>query len=307
MCDSWKSGHSAFKRAELETLLVELSGLGVREAIITGGEPFHYHLLADVLARVWDQAPQLTTAIITNGSRRDSVAEEILASKSLRRVHVSLDALNDDGARAVRGRERWYSGVVDFVALARRSPGNLTIVCNAILNKHNRSRLHEYFMLDVDFVNFLNLKGSFQGLSLSCRDEAELARTIGFAVSSRKLWPRIFALGGRLDGTISEKFFEHIWGRIAERRPCLVTSVSTFIDSRGDVFACNCLTYGRSAALGNVLSDRFAAVWNGQRAQNIRQECLRECWKTCTSCDPANRLYNLVAASQSRSVDHGIE
>lgn len=295
MCSFWESPRTTdFPRTHLECLLRELGSCGVREVVITGGEPFLYPSLETVLEHIAEEQPHLRIVIITNGSRRDELARRILRTATLARVHVSLDALHDSGMARMRGRDGWYSGILEFVRMVRVEAPRVAIVANAIINQDNKNDLLKYCKHDFDYVNYLNLKGHYADLSLLSSEEERAARVLGDGIAAASLWSRLFAMGKSVQRPMASSDFQHIWGRQSKSLPCVLTSRMAYIDHVGNVYPCNCLAYGRTTALGNVIQSSFSSTWTSQEAAEFRRSCRSNDWVTCESCDPANRLYNLL-------------
>ena len=110
----------------------------------------------------------------------------LLAQPRVVRVHVSLDALQNRASHAVRGRDGWYTKAMSYIQTARRINPDLRIVINAIINKYNSHEILQYFQLDCDQVNYLNLKGECPQLQVSRGTERAVAAKIGNFVGCRQ-------------------------------------------------------------------------------------------------------------------------
>lgn len=299
MCGFW----TAVGGPRLEPDLIlrvwdDLASLGAYRMVATGGEPLLYEPLAEIAGALAARVPGFRLAVITNGSVQGPNLERLTNLACLETVHVSLDGLSDEVMRTVRGREGWFTRGLQTAALIKQRNPAVRIVINAILNRYNIGLLRGYFELgnDVDFVNFIRLKGQF---AMSPDREAEqkalheIARLIREGETDR-----IFVSGNRrLDGARMVTESEAIWGDRDDRVPCVITSRTTYIDAQGFVFPCNCLAHeDRIPPFGNVKQDRFLEVWNSAPYRAFRSECLSTRWRTCRTCDPTNRMENIAAS-----------
>jgi cyclic pyranopterin phosphate synthase len=136
--EHFDKGHRFLPRAELlsfeEIARVArvLAGLGLRKVRLTGGEPLlraELHRLIAMLAEI----PSLDVALTTNGSLLAEKAVA-LASAGLRRVTVSLDALDPAIFRANTDTEYAVSDVLEGLDAAARA-GLGPIKVNAVVRR----------------------------------------------------------------------------------------------------------------------------------------------------------------------------
>jgi cyclic pyranopterin phosphate synthase len=116
--------------------------LGVEKLRITGGEPLVRRDLPDLIAQLAalrtlaGEAPDLT--LTTNGAALRALARP-LADAGLRRITVSLDALDDATFMAMNGVDFPVARVLDGIAAARDvglSPIKVNVVAKRGLNEH---------------------------------------------------------------------------------------------------------------------------------------------------------------------------
>ena len=118
---------------EIERLVRVFVGLGIVKVRLTGGEPLLRRDLPDLVARLAaiDGLEDLT--LTTNGVLLGRMAEELVAA-GLRRVTVSLDALDDETFRAVSDTTIPVKAVLDGIAAAQAA-GLAPIKVNAVLQR----------------------------------------------------------------------------------------------------------------------------------------------------------------------------
>lgn len=118
---------------ELERLVRVFVGLGVRKVRLTGGEPLLRRDLPDLIARLTRIDGLEDLALTSNGVLLARMAGE-LAEAGLRRVTVSLDALDDATFRAVSDTTVPVQAVLDGIAAARAA-GLAPVKVNAVLQR----------------------------------------------------------------------------------------------------------------------------------------------------------------------------
>ena len=118
---------------EIERVVRALVGLGVRKVRLTGGEPLLRRDLPDLVARLCRIDDLEDLALTSNGVLLGRMAGE-LAAAGLRRVTVSLDALDDATFRAVSDTTVPVQTVLDGI-VAARAAGLAPVKVNAVLQR----------------------------------------------------------------------------------------------------------------------------------------------------------------------------
>jgi cyclic pyranopterin phosphate synthase len=118
---------------EIERVVRVLVGLGIRKVRLTGGEPLLRKDIADLVARLTRIEALEDLALTSNGVLLGRMADE-LAAAGLRRVTVSLDALDDATFRAVSDTTIPVQAVLDGIAAARAA-GLDPVKVNAVLQR----------------------------------------------------------------------------------------------------------------------------------------------------------------------------
>ncbi len=118
---------------EIERVVRVLVDLGIRKVRLTGGEPLLRRDLPDLVARLSRIDGIEDLALTSNGVLLGRVAEELVAA-GLRRVTVSLDALDDATFRAVSDTTIPVATVIDGIAAARAA-GLDPVKVNAVLQR----------------------------------------------------------------------------------------------------------------------------------------------------------------------------
>jgi GTP 3',8-cyclase len=118
---------------EIERVVRVLVDLGVRKVRLTGGEPLLRRDLPDLVARLVRIDGIEDLALTSNGVLLGRLAAE-LADAGLRRVTVSLDALDDATFRAVSDTTIPVRTVLDGI-VAARAAGLAPVKVNAVLQR----------------------------------------------------------------------------------------------------------------------------------------------------------------------------
>jgi cyclic pyranopterin phosphate synthase len=118
---------------EIERLVRVLVDLGIRKVRLTGGEPLLRRDLPDLVARLCRIDGIEDLALTSNGVLLGRMADELVAA-GLRRVTVSLDALDDATFRAVSDTTIPVQAVLDGIAAAQRA-GLDPVKVNAVLQR----------------------------------------------------------------------------------------------------------------------------------------------------------------------------
>ena len=118
---------------EIERLVRVLVDLGIRKVRLTGGEPLLRRDLPDLVARLARIEGLEDLALTSNGVLLGRMAEELVAA-GLRRVTVSLDALDDATFRAVSDTTIPVRTVLDGIAAAQAA-GLAPVKVNAVLQR----------------------------------------------------------------------------------------------------------------------------------------------------------------------------
>jgi cyclic pyranopterin phosphate synthase len=131
-------------------------GLGVRKLRLTGGEPLLRAQLSQLIAQL-SALPGVDLALTTNGSLLARDAQE-LADAGLRRVTVSLDALDPDVFRSMADANFDVSDVLAGIEAATRAglgPLKINTVVRRGVNEGEVVRLARHFRGSGHIVRFI--------------------------------------------------------------------------------------------------------------------------------------------------------
>lgn len=146
---------------EIERLAVVFSKLGVRKLRITGGEPLLRKNISSLISRLTDIEDIDDIGLTTNGVLLAKEADN-LKRAGLKRVNVSLDALNDEIFKRINGRGVGSKVVLNGIEAAIRA--GLGVKVNMVVQKEvNESEIipmAEHFRnmgVTLRFIEFMDV------------------------------------------------------------------------------------------------------------------------------------------------------
>jgi MoaA/NifB/PqqE/SkfB family radical SAM enzyme len=295
MCDIWKRETSDQIRAQdLERHRTSLKTLGVRQVVLTGGEPLLHNDLAVLCNFFREQNIHLT--LLTTGLLLHKRAEEV--ASLFDDVIVSLDGPQDihDAIRRVSGA---YNLIYKGIAAVRHYCPSIPITCRTTVQKANHRHLCETVdaarALGLDSISFLAADLTSEAFNRPLIWPGERQSEIGLNLEETKcLEEEIERLileyeAGIGHGYIVEsaaklrkiprRFREHL-GQFSPQAPiCNAPWVSAVVEVDGSVRPC---FFHRS--IGNISSSTLEEVINGDAAQAFRRSLDIETNATCQRC-----------------------
>jgi len=295
MCDIWKRETNEQIRAQdLERHRSSLKTLGVRQVVLTGGEPLLHNDLSALCNFFRDRQIHLT--LLTTGLLLHKRAEEV--ATLFDDVIVSLDGPPEihDAIRRVSGA---YNLIHKGIVAVRHHNPSLPIICRTTVQKAN----HRHLRLTVDAAKALGLD-SISFLASDLTSEAfnrpllwpgEKQSEIGLNLEEvRALEEEIEQLILQYEGSINQKYIvesaaklrkiarrfrEHL-GQLTPQAPtCNAPWVSAVVEVDGSVRPC---FFHRT--IGSITSSTLEEVINGEKAQEFRQSLDMENDATCRRC-----------------------
>jgi MoaA/NifB/PqqE/SkfB family radical SAM enzyme len=311
---------------DLCALFEELSRSGVKEILITGGEPLLHRDFSVLINKIADL--EMAISLFTNGTFMDQETARTLALANAT-VNFSIDGGNKthDKIRGVEGAFKKAMEGIHYLLQARRELGTKNRVqISCTVQRHNLDDIIPCFNLakeqglDAIWYNIIHGK---QYLSLTEKDHHSLKNNISRLNNlSNSAKPHV---------VIGEMLREFTRDRISRESldkglptlnlfkddpiPCLAVYRSSFIDAFGRVFPC-CYAYfdnfsyhkfeakRQQFCLGNVLDSSFNQIWQGQKYDEFRAKTdpvpVKELGFVCGQCydyflfKKAHRLYRLL-------------
>jgi MoaA/NifB/PqqE/SkfB family radical SAM enzyme len=295
MCDIWKRESSDQMRTQdLERHRASLEALGVRQVVLTGGEPLMHNDLA-VLCDFFRER-QIHLTLLTTGLLLHKRAEEV--ATLFDDVIISLDGPPEihDAIRRVSGA---YNLIHKGTLAVRHHNPYMPITCRTTIQKSN----HRYLRQTVDAARALGLDSiSFLAADLTSsafnrplvwpgEKQSEIGLSIGETQALEQEIERlileyqdainhkyIVESAAKLR-RIARRFREHL-GQLTPQAPiCNAPWVSAVVEVDGSVRPC---FFQRT--IGNISSSTLAEVVTGEAAQKFRQSLDIENDPTCRRC-----------------------
>jgi MoaA/NifB/PqqE/SkfB family radical SAM enzyme len=295
MCDIWKRETSEQIRAQdMERHHSSIKTLGVRQVVLTGGEPLLHNDLPALCNFFRDRQIHLT--LLTTGILLHKRAEEV--ANLFDDIIVSLDGPPEihDAIRRVSGA---YNLIRKGVVAVRLHNPCIPITCRTTVQKAN----HRYLRRTVDAARALGLD-SISFLAADLTSEAfnrpllwpgERQSEIGLNLQEvnaleNEIEELILQYEAGIDHKfivepaaklrrIARRFREHL-GHLTPHAPtCNAPWVSAVIEVDGSVRPC---FFHRS--IGNINSAALEEVINGEAAQEFRESLDMDNDATCRRC-----------------------
>ncbi len=270
---------------EIETAVRSFVRLGVRKVRLTGGEPLLRKDLPDLVARLAVIPGLEDLALTTNGSLLASKAHA-LRDAGLRRLTISLDALDPEVFRAMSGGRGEVQDVLDGIRAAETAgfgPIKFNTVVQRGINDDQVLRLVERFRGTPHVIRFIEYMdvGNCNGWR---QQDVVPSRDLRDIIAAR--WP-MRALSASYRGEVAARHaFEDGQGEVG-----FVSSVSepfcgdchrARLSADGRLFTCLFASTGSDlrGALAegeHALTERIAAIWGvrGDRYSELRQDGAR--------------------------------
>ena len=237
----------------------DISDMGIRSLMISGGEPLLHSRIYDVLEYI--NKKRISISMVT------SLAKEVDLEKIatyVSRINVSYDADDAELYYKTRGK-----GDIDLVKKQLKELNKL----KSVYDPHFYKLIYD-FQLNIWTVH-------------STINDHQIGKIKKF-ISKLK----------NANHVINEiKSYEKLKVNpsIGYKKNCWYNYINFIIDASGIVMNCCKLmhdnedykTINKSLIMGNVNENRFKGIWNSQRARDIRNEIFRIRYDECSECDRA--------------------
>jgi Fe-coproporphyrin III synthase len=295
MCDIWKRESSDQIRTEdLQRHRTSFENLGVRQVVLTGGEPLLHSDLATLCGFFREQNIHLT--LLTTGLLLHKRAEEV--ASLFDDIILSLDGPQEihDAIRRVNGA---YNMIHRGVAAVRRHNPVIPISCRTTIQKanhrHLRATVDAARSLGLDSISFLAADLTSEAFNRTLLWPIERQSEIGLSLEEvaaleEEIELLLLEYGDGIKHkyiaesatklrTIARRFREHL-GQISPQAPiCNAPWVSAVVEVDGSVRPCFF-----HPAIGNMTSSTLEEIINGDAAQSFRQSLDIETNPTCQRC-----------------------
>lgn len=295
MCDIWKrETREQIRVADLDLHRASLRRLGVRQVVLTGGEPLLHSDLAALCDFFREENIRLT--LLTTGLLLFKRAHDV--STLFDEVIVSID-----GPREIHDAIRRVPGAFDLVAKGvaaiRGQRPDMQIACRTTIQKANHRHLRATVTaakaLGFDSISFLAADLTSQAFNRPLvwpgDRQNEIALTVAEVAALRDeiaqlllehaedIRRKYIAETPEKLRRIIGRFREHLGQVVPESPICNAPWVSSVVEVDGSVRPC---FFHRS--VGNLNSSTLEAVINGETAQAFRQSLNVSENPTCRRC-----------------------
>ncbi|WP_433964691.1 radical SAM protein [Tunturiibacter gelidiferens] len=295
MCDIWKRDTKEQVRIEnLERHRLSLQHLGVRQVVLTGGEPLLHNDLATLCKFFRDLEIRIT--LLTTGLLLFKRADEV--ANLFDDIIISLD-----GPRKVHDDIRRVSGAFELihkgVAAVRQYNPSLAITCRATVQKANHNHLRQTVSaaktIGLNSISFLAADLTSEAFNRSLVWPVARQNQIGLSadqITVLEVEIEQLILEFKVDinqrfivespaklRKISRRFREHLGQFSPEAPACNAPWVSAVLEIDGSVRPC---FFHNS--IGNVTHSTLEDVVNGRVAREFRASLNVETNPICQRC-----------------------
>ncbi|MEX2324659.1 MAG: GTP 3',8-cyclase MoaA [Nitriliruptoraceae bacterium] len=271
---------------ELARLVGVFSRLGVSKIRLTGGEPLLRRDLPDLIRQLTEIDGIDDLALTTNGLLLPALAGP-LREAGLRRLTISLDALDDDTFRSIADTRQPVAAVltgIDAAIEAGLSPIKINTVLQRGINDDQIVPLAEWARatgVEIRFIEFMDVGTTNNWIRNKVVPADEVAATI------HAHWPiePVVAPTDKL-GVVAEQFrYVDGGGNVgiiaSVTRPFCRTCTRARLSAIGELYTCLFAAKGhdlraplRAGASDEQLADEIAGVWGMRtdRASELRAE-----------------------------------
>jgi GTP 3',8-cyclase len=267
---------------EIERVVRVLVGLGIVKVRLTGGEPLLRRDLPDLVARLTVIEGLEDLALTTNGVLLGRMAEELVAA-GLRRVTVSLDALDDETFRAMSDTSIPVQTVLEGIAAAQTAgldPVKVNAVLQRGVNDDQVEKLAGWARdigVTLRFIEFMDVGTTNRWQ----RDRVVPAREVAERIAAR--WP-IVPVDPDHPGEVAERY-HYVDGAgevgiiASVTRPFCGTCSRARLSAIGELYTCLFAAEGhdlrglvRGGADDAMLAETVAGIWTRRddRASELR-------------------------------------
>lgn len=281
MCSVHRGPDQVLPLPDLDRALRGLAGLGVRIVEVSGGEPFLRRDLPEVVALL-DRHRMLFT-FNTNATAVTAEGERALAgAKGLLQVAVSLDSLERERYRLLRGRDHLHLALAGLERLLSAGlPAPLKL--NFAMSRHNQAETPA-------LLDMARRRGLFLSVFPVNQGPGEHRSDCGvFAASPEERR----AMAGRFDDLAAmRRRGEPLWeaasfyrqaARFLQGEPIAPCGAGRlYVDLRADGSLAPCVDLPQVATLEDLVAGRAAAALHAASAEVARCHAATPCCYTCT-------------------------
>jgi radical SAM protein with 4Fe4S-binding SPASM domain len=259
------------------------------------GEPLLNPHIAEMVAFASKQG--CSTVITTNFIKGEELAEALVRA-GLTGLRISLDGATPETYKAIRGADfhgKILRGIRKVNAckkeLGKTTPG---IGLEFVVQGRNLKEVPQMIRLAKDYeINNVN----FRPLNVIGKEEREESLRAGLefeeyerTLKEALLLSRELGVKTNLPSLLEDLTF--YWNGYSKSdlpsngKVCLHLWLQAFVSSSGEMTPCCGLYMDEGVSMGNVFSDTFETVWNGQRYVEFRKSFKegKVSYKSCRTC-----------------------
>ena len=269
---------------QLKDLIIQLKNLGVKNIAISGGEPFLYPHLWNLISFI--KKYNIKVIIDTNGSLINTENMYNLKIHDVDLINISLHGYNDIEHELLTNKKGSFDKTIESIEIMHTN--RIPFGFNVCINRFNFETCHKILYIAYYFgaksVNYFKIfptgkgKISYTPLSISINEHKEVFKRI------KDLIEKLDLKHLKLYAEVPYIYKNAPWDRAYA---CGISSNSFVITSDGNVYLCNGLRFPELLC-GNINEQKLDDIWeksiifNKVRATRNNQLLLDG---HCSSCD----------------------
>lgn len=217
-------------------------------------------------------------SFITTAENLTPDKQELLRNSSLFRMNISLNSLNPETKKFLSGNCGNFDRVMEHFKEFVKKPRNYIVSISMVVNRYNFRETPDFVRFGVEHgVNYIILHQLLSGIKypndfelLGSEEEWEY-----FNEAHRIAKEAYMPLGGFSKQTADGKI------DTPSIKQCLAPWNEVVIVPDGDVIPCSCSGVYK---IGNINTQSFEDIWNGEKANELRNAILAGDNKFCKQC-----------------------
>ncbi len=272
------------------SLIDELKSMDVRSIVLKGGGEPTVHPQFDDMLRVVATA-ELPMGLITNGSMPRKDTRELVL-QTAQWVRISLDAATADTHQNIHGT-RDFTRIMNNVQYLAEHAHNTVLGLNFVAEPRNCTEILAFTKLGLQLgVAYVSIRCVFDPTNpLTESTRAAMREQAAAAAALESDSFRVML------GNFSEAYLTADQLQQFPYRKCLGPNLVGVVGADGETYACCFLRGDKRFSFGNVHTDSFETIWNGDKRQAVMESVYRgECGRACLGGMTANRynIYNEI-------------
>jgi MoaA/NifB/PqqE/SkfB family radical SAM enzyme len=285
----------------MKEIIDDFSLMGVKAVTLSGGgEPLLYPHLVDLIRMLSDN--QIKIAVLTNGSRLNGDAADILVRKSSW-VRISMDAADPLVYSKIRGVNRnEFNKVCNNMENFAKSQNRKSVLgVNFIVMEENYRDIYKFLKL-MKNIGVDHVKISDSIISTKIKENKKYHSFLINSVKTEIKKGKVNLCGGRF--SIIDKTGEFNQDKNCYKKEyswCPFIQCLTVIGADMNLYTCQDKAYTKKGKLGSLKDKSFKKLWFSEKVKKrfFKLNPSRDCGHHCTQHDKNLMLLNYLGLDEN--------